>query len=107
MSFIYGDDDAANVVEMEPDSDSSSDNDVVNISEYFIISANNKVYLWWRTVYTVACLTSSYLYAFMAAFAAPGKYEEIHKKFVIGFEFNFLINCILMLLVDYKEEGQT
>jgi hypothetical protein len=105
MSFIFGDDDAMVEPGQEEDSD-SSENEVVNLSEYFIISANNKVYLWWRTVYTVACLTSSYLYAFMAAFANPGKYEDIHDRVVVSFELLFLFSTALQFFVDYKEEGQ-
>ena len=42
-----------------------------SIMDIFIISKDNKIYLIWRAIVIFSCLTSSYFYAYMAAFENP------------------------------------
>lgn len=39
-----------------------------SILDIISIPEDNRAYLWWRTLVIFCCLTSSYFYAFMAAF---------------------------------------
>ena len=71
---------------------------------YFIISANNKFYLYWKTINTFSCLTSSYIYAYMAAFERSSKSEELMMANNV-YEIIFIISMLLMFFVDYCEEG--
>jgi len=75
-----------------------------NFLDRFVISEYNKFYLFWRGLYIASCLTSSYFYAFIAAFGKPemGSFLEIVDDI---YEVIFIISFILCFLVDYKEDG--
>lgn len=69
-----------------------------------IDSTNNKVYLWWRTIVTLACLTSAYLYAYLAAFHHANRSVTL-RDISIVYETVFIISCLIQFLVDYTEDG--
>ena len=50
--------------ELETEKDISD----IAFSQLIVISSNSKIYLGWRTINTMAALTSSYMYALMAAY---------------------------------------
>ena len=68
-----------------------------------IISRNNKVLFVWNAIHIVACLVSSYMYAYLAAFSEKG--GETFNEIIIGFEIIFFISFCLNFITDYKEEG--
>ena len=61
--------------------------------------------MWWRTINTLACLTSSYLYAYMAAYESA-KESETLILITLVYEVIFLISLLTQFLVEYTEPGQ-
>ena len=71
----------------------------------FIMSSTNQFYLYWISLNTLCCLTSSYVYAYMAAFRTanePGHLESVNY----AFETLFAISIVMRFFVDYYEEGK-
>lgn len=68
-----------------------------------IISRDNKGLFIWNGIHIVACLVSSYMYAFLAAFHE--KEGALFNEIIIAFEIIFFISMCLNFITDYKEEG--
>lgn len=75
-----------------------------SVWDYFIISRHNKLYLMWQTLTILCCLTSAYLYAYMAAFEEPHA-GSITFILLYAHEGVFLISMILNFFVEYQNEG--
>ena len=75
-----------------------------SILDMISIPEHNKVYLWWRTLVIFCCLTSSYFYAFMAAFQdpLPGSGLSYINWF---FEMIFLASICIEFLVEFTPPG--
>jgi hypothetical protein len=65
-----------------------------SILDMISIPQDNKVYLAWRSMNIFCCLTSSYFYAFMAAFQDPIKGSFLANINVV-FEIIFLISMLI------------
>ena len=76
----------------------------MSFQEFIVISEDNRVYLWWRSINIFCCLTSSYFYAFMAAFENP-KSGSFLSNINIAFECIFLISLMIQFLVQYTPPG--
>lgn len=76
-----------------------------SILDMISIPEDYKPYLYWRSINIFCCLTSSYFYAFMAAFEDPAPGSFLQKINVI-FEIVFLISMFLQFLVEYTPPGQ-
>ena len=70
-----------------------------------IISRNSKGLLVWNAIHIIACLASSYLYAYIAAFSHSG--TDTFNEVIVAFEIIFFISFCLNFITDYKEEGAT
>lgn len=70
-----------------------------------VLCANNKYYLWWMTLNTFCCLTSSYFYAYLAAFHGAMKIGVLWR-INSAYETNFAITMVLSFFVEFQEEGQ-
>jgi hypothetical protein len=75
-----------------------------SILDMISIPEDYKPYLYWRSINIFCCLTSSYFYAFMAAFQDPLPGSFLQKINVI-FEVVFLISMFLQFLVEYTPPG--
>ena len=73
--------------------------------EQIIISHESIWYQAWYQIYVFSCLTSSYFYAFMAAFENPKQGSFLYIMDNI-FEFIFYISFILNFIVDYQPPDQ-
>lgn len=76
-----------------------------SILDMISIPEDNRVYLWWRTLVIFCCLTSSYFYAFMAAFQDPTPGSFLAWINVI-FEIIFLTSICIQFLVEFTPPGQ-
>ena len=72
--------------------------------DWIIISEDNTLYNMWSVIHIVACLTSSYFYAYMAAFEDPAPGTMLFNL-NWGYEIIFWISLGLSFLVDFKPEG--
>jgi hypothetical protein len=72
-----------------------------NMLDYIIISHENPLYNSWSLIHTLSSLSSSYFYAYMAAFQFGKGLETIDWIYEIIFFISFGLNFI----VDYKIEG--
>ena len=100
MSFILGNKDTEDVKSSSQDESKKSK----PLMQYFVISQHNILYLNWRTINTIACLTSSYFYAYMAAFERSTDNESLQIVNNV-YEAIFVISMVLQFLVDYTEDG--
>ena len=104
-SFIMGNKEQRSKEEPDSNVDLKESFQKKPFSELIIIRQNNRYYLYWRTINTLCCLTSSYFYAYMAAFKEAA--EDVHlTNLNLSFETIFLISMVLQFLVEYKEIGQ-
>ena len=74
-------------------------------SQILIIRRDKWFWTNWQFVYTVCCMASSYIYAYMAAFEnvfIPTRWEYDINLFFLCF---FLITIILNFFVDFKKQG--
>lgn len=70
-----------------------------------IITQTNKCYMQWQFLNTFCCLTSSYLYAYLAAFENSNDIASLqHVNW--AYEGVFLISLIMNFFVEYNEDGQ-
>lgn len=71
----------------------------------FIIGRKNPLYKLWGVFEVFCCLTSSYIYAYMAAFENPEPGTNLFKLF-ISYEIIFLVAFLLNFLVEYTPKGE-
>ena len=76
-----------------------------SILDLISIPEDNKVYLYWRSLNIFCCLTSSYFYAFMAAFEDPAEGSFLYVINII-YEIIFLISILIQFLVEFTPPGQ-
>ena len=74
------------------------------LADLVIIKQNNRYYMYWRTLNTLCCLTSSFFYAFMAAFRGMTGNPTLYK-INMAYESVFLISMGLQFIVEYVEVG--
>ena len=74
------------------------------LADLVIIKQNNRYYMYWRTLNTLCCLTSSFFYAFMAAFRGMTENPTLYK-INMAYESVFLISMGLQFIVEYVEVG--
>ena len=75
-----------------------------NVFDFLVISQQNTFYQAWSIIHTLSCLTSSYFYAYMAAFGQPIKGTSIYRLDWV-YEVIFYISLGLNFIVDYTPEG--
>ena len=68
-----------------------------------IIPRNSKALLVWNAIHIIACLASSYMYAYLAAFSEKG--DSTFFEIIMVLEIIFFISFCLNFITDYKEEG--
>lgn len=68
-----------------------------------MISLENPVYQVWKVIIVLMCLSSSLLYAYLAAFGIPGG-DSITIKITLGFEVMFFFDLVVQFLLEYKPE---
>ena len=76
-----------------------------SILNEFIICERNKLYLFWRFLDVFCCLSSSCMYAYMAAFETPHPGSALFVLMWV-FEAIFLVSMFLNFIVDYRNEGE-
>ena len=72
------------------------------LSDSIIISQNSKIRIWWSLIEIWAQLTSSYFYAYLAAF--PGAEQGPLITVNLVYEIIFAISIMLKFLYEYKIE---
>ena len=70
------------------------------IFEKLIISHNNSYLDIWEFIHTIFCLTSSYIYAYVANFGLPEEGSTLYHLDTV-FEVSFIISIILNFITDY------
>ena len=80
--------------------------DKINLLDFVIISEENKIYKMWKFLDVMACLISSYYYAYMAAFQNPMVGEPLFNV-MLFFETIFFISMVLNFFVEFVKDGQT
>mmetsp|Transcript_10851 Transcript_10851/g.18162 ORF Transcript_10851/g.18162 Transcript_10851/m.18162 type:complete len:747 (+) Transcript_10851:337-2577(+) len=90
-------------VYVEKDEDETNES-TGNFYDKLVISQNNSLLIVWMSIYLISCLTSSYFYAFMAAFENP-KSGTFLWWINFGFEIIFLITMTLKFFIEYIPDG--
>ena len=75
----------------------------IDFWEMVIISQNSKILYVWKAIYMLSCLTSSYFYAYVAAFYHPDKGWWLRTE--INYELIFLLDIGVNFITEYYEEG--
>lgn len=84
--------------------ESDSDKEDDDVMKMFLISENSCVLWLWNPLYTLACLSSSYYYAWISAFEPHLTYIPLVS---VGFESAFAFNMLLCFLKEYTNDGDT
>ena len=103
-SFTLGEDDISDQNNSTGEEDENKARESDSFFDHFIICQHNKIYLIWRGLVIFSCLTSSYFYAYMAAFENPHPGTFLYKINMV-YEIIFLISLISNFLVEYQDEG--
>lgn len=95
--------------------ENEDDDEVLNTSEtqedsssfwhIFIIARKSIIYKLWSVFEVFCCLSSSYIYAYMAAFENPEHGTTLFDLFLF-YEIIFLVAFMLNFLVEYTPKGE-
>ena len=77
-----------------------------SFSSMIIVCVDSKFYAIYKGVNLFCCLTSSYFYAYMAAFEEPGPGSFL---FTINWTYEaiFIISMIICFLTEFHKDGET
>jgi hypothetical protein len=75
-----------------------------NFYDHFIISQNNSLLFVWSWLYLLCCLTSAYVYGFLAAFFDGNSDGTLYSLQII-YESIFSVNIVLRFFTEYTPEG--
>jgi hypothetical protein len=76
-----------------------------NFIDMISIPEDNRVYMVWRSFNVFCCLTSSYFYAYMAAFENPATGSFLGRLNFI-YECIFTVSMLIQFLVEFTPPGQ-
>lgn len=70
-----------------------------------VISIDNPVYHFWKIFVVIACIASSLIYAYLAAFKTPSDGTNLYH-ISLFFELIFCLDMIVQFLLEFKPEDQ-
>jgi len=109
---------ASSLKDMHDESNWAIMSEEPSIYDYLVISMDNPYFNLWSIFHTLSCLSSSYFYAYMAAFDykevvinANGEEETVYNQGLLNlylvFEIIFLISLIINFFVEYRDPETT
>ena len=75
----------------------------VDFWEMIIIPQDSKILYVWKAIFMISCLTSSYFYAYVAAFYHPDEGWWLRTELI--YELIFLVDIGVNVITEYYEEG--